>query len=459
MSNTNKIQFQSDYLTRIGICDEITTVLKKTFEAIDPINVVKNLVQCDGKKISIHDVDISLRNDRRLMVWGMGKAAQSMAIGLKNGISPKTIEGVVITKHSFPHYEKDLLPEVISFEGDHPVPSYKSVHATQRALEIAGRFNEGDTVICLISGGGSALCVLPQTGITLEDYQAVTKQLLECGANIQEINSIRQQIDKIKGGGLARLLYPANIVSLILSDVVGDPLDIIASGPTFCSGNSMDEVWEVIGKYDLVTRLPKRVMNLLQSEKEPEGVNKSRENEDKNRSVKNILAGNNQLAARTARNTAASLGFNAKVITSELQGEAQDVGKDIAKEIIRYQQVIKQTGGKQCIIYGGETTVTIRGKGKGGRNQEVALAAAKELSGWEHICLISIATDGEDGPTDAAGAVVDGRTIDAGHQKGMDAGNYLKNNDAYTYFESIGALIKTGPSRTNVNDLILAFIY
>lgn len=451
------MQLRSAYMDRMDEADALRSILRAAFERVDPKNAVIDAVNSNN---ALTKLTHSLKDgsyQSRIFVWAMGKAAQSMALGLKSVFPGELAKGVAITKHNEPALEKLLLPEIISFEGDHPVPGERSARATRAALTSLGYLNPQDVVFCLISGGGSALTILPEEGITIRDYQQMTRLLLECGATIQEINTVRQQVDRIKGGGLARLLQPARVVSLILSDVVGDPLDVIASGPTIPSPHNIGDAVNILDKYDLNDKMPVRIQQLFQKKGERCGQDNFSGNSDCEGSSTNILIGNNALAAQAAKECARNLGFDAEIMTSTLQGEAREIGKKLAGELKNAYAALR--GKRHCWIYGGETTVTIRGSGKGGRNQELALAAALELQGIPQLCLISIATDGEDGPTDAAGAIVDGNTIDQGSKIGLDAQQFLANNDAYSYFEKVGGLIKTGPSGTNVNDLVFLFLF
>ncbi|MGV8027270.1 MAG: glycerate kinase [Anaerolineaceae bacterium] len=449
-----QLQFATTYLENIPIAHEISIILNSAFASVDPINAVMNAVRFHHNNLEITNVPILISSKNKIFVWGLGKASQKMAIGLKTVFHEEISTGAVITKHSSPDLEKMLLPNIITFEGDHPIPSEKSRNAAENALKRLGKLKSGDTVLTLISGGGSSLAVLPRPEIDLEDYQRTTQLLLECGANIQEINIIRKQLDQIKGGGLIKLLYPANIVSLILSDVVGDQLDVIASGPTVFSTSTKQDAWLVIEKYDLSSQLPEKVCLFLKSKfiNSDREVLKTRDEQ----LVYNILIGNNRIAANAAKKAAEDMGFKTEVVSTTLQGEAREVGLKLGAELKRR---IASNQNKSCWIYGGETTVIMHGNGKGGRNQELILAAAQEIADLQNGCILSIATDGEDGPTDAAGAIADGNTIEVGRKLGLDIKMHLENNDAYSYFNKVGGLIRTGPSGTNVNDLVFLFAY
>lgn len=443
--------FESPYFDNHLHANEMVEILQCAFSSVDPCGAVKQAVHFSEAGLQINDTTVlfDARKDK-ILVWGLGKASQSMARGLKSVLGTKISNGTLITKHANPELEKFLLPDIVTFEGSHPIPSVKSINAVESSMKRIGKLHNEDLVIALISGGGSALAICPQEGIQLEDYQAMTKALLDCGATIHEINIIRKQIDRIKGGGLAKMLSPARVVSLILSDVIGDPLDMIASGPTVPSKHTKQEARAVIEKYGIKAKVPPAIRSFLEREDRTDTSDLIHED------IRNFLVGSNVMAANAAKEAALRLGFQTEVVSTNLQGEARTVGSQLGKDLKRK---IEEKPGKRCWIYGGETTVTIRGSGKGGRNQELALSAAQELAGVRGGCILSIATDGEDGPTDAAGAVADGDTLRVGASLGLDLQEFLKNNDAYSYFERVGGLIKTGPSGTNVNDLVLLLAF
>ena len=340
-------------------------------------------------------------------------------------------------------------------EGGHPIPDARSLYAGERVLEFVSELNEDDTLICLISGGGSALVTAPYEGISLEDMQSLTSLLLSCGARIDEINTLRRHLDRIKGGGLARATK-ARIISLILSDVIGNPLETIASGPTVLDPTTREEALKIMKKYfSALTTESRRHRDSLISVTQCLRGSKVFETAQPDDSIfsriQNIIIGDNELAARAALSQAEQEGFRARLLTNELQGEAREVGVLLARQL---RDEISKRPRPFCFIAGGETTVTLRGDGKGGRNQELALSAVNELRGLENVMLIALATDGEDGPTDAAGAVVTGESARRAESLGLSAADHLSRNDAYAYIDALGDLIKTGPSGTNVNDQI-----
>ena len=337
----------------------------------------------------------------------------------------------------------DLFPVVL---GSHPIPDEKSLYAGQRVLEFVSSLSAADTLVCLISGGGSALVTALYEGITLEDMQTLTSLLLSCGARIDEINTLRRQLDRIKGGGLARATK-AKVISLILSDVIGNPLEAIASGPTSPNPTTNTDALVILQKYGIENEVPSSIREFLESRSELLEIEK----QEPPLQIQNTIIGDNAFAAQAALEQAGREGFSAEVLTNELQGEAREVGMSLARQL-------REEAGRRprpfCLIAGGETTVTVKGNGKGGRNQEFALSTVKELAGVQDVFLITLGTDGEDGPTDAAGAVVTGESAWQAERLGVDAADHLSRNDAYAFFEALGDLLRTGPTGTNVNDLV-----
>ncbi|MEY2817858.1 MAG: hypothetical protein RL275_1321, partial [Chloroflexota bacterium] len=329
--------------------------------------------------------------------------------------------------------------------GGHPVPTEASVRAGNAAFDLASSLTR-DLLICLISGGGSALMTSPQYGLHLADLQTLTKLLLACGARVDEINTLRRHLDRVKGGGIAKFANGARIASLILSDVVGNPLEAIASGPTAPDPSTREDALTILEKYDLLNKIPAVILGVLETAPET-----PKPNDPMFERMQNVLVGSNSLAAQAGLEMAKSLGFHTHFLGDTWQGEARDIAKELCGHFnLNYERPF-------CLIAGGETTVTLRGNGKGGRNQELALSAAIEMNGRENIMLITLATDGEDGPTDAAGAVVTGETCQRGGRLEVDAQALLSQNDAYSYFQALGDLIQPGPTGTNVNDLTFLF--
>jgi len=368
-------------------------------------------------------------------VLGLGKAAQAMAEAVMEALPVRA--ALVITKHSAESRFHNL--QVLT--AGHPVPDQRSVHAAAEALAFAGRVSPDDLLICVISGGGSALAVAPRPGITLTDLQGITQQLLMRAASITEINSVRKRLDRIKAGGLAAAARGA-VLGLILSDVPGGSPADVASGPTAGEDKAAEEAEAVVRKYSIplspaveqALRRPRERLHLAPGP------------------VHNVVIGDNLIAVEAALRAAQHEGFRAALVEDSMEGEARSVGVRFAETVSIARQSSDQP---ECLIAGGETTVTVGGTGRGGRNQELALAAVPALSQAPAGMIVSLATDGEDGPTDAAGAVATETTLLRGQQLGMQASAYLAANNSYPYFEALGDLLKPGITGTNVNDLCL----
>jgi len=407
----------------------ILRILSAALQAVDPAEAVRK-----------HTPNIN--GD----VYGLaiGKASIPMLTALAEALP---LSGALaISKHASSR-SSNLFSVVL---GSHPVPDAKSLYAGQRVLEFVSSLRVDDTLVCLISGGGSALVTAPQEGITLEDIQVLTSLLLSCGARIEEINTLRRQLDRIKGGGLARATK-AKVISLILSDVIGNPLEAIASGPTSSNPTTNTDALAILKKYGIEKQVPDAILSFLEAGNSSYSKGMLTDIQQQVVGVQNVIIGDNKFAAQAALEQAGREGFSAEILTNELQGEAREVGVMLAKQL---QEEISKRPRPFCLIAGGETTVTITGNGKGGRNQELALAAVKELAGAHDVCLIALGTDGEDGPTDAAGAVVTGESAWQAERLGVDAADHLSRNDAYPFFDALGDLIRTGPTGTNVNDLV-----
>jgi hydroxypyruvate reductase len=329
------------------------------------------------------------------------------------------------------------------------LPDARGVTSTQEILARLENTTEKDLVICLISGGGSALLTAPVDGVSLDDLRAVTDLMLASGGTINELNTLRAGLDRVKGGGLAAAAAPAQILTLILSDVVGDPLGVIASGPTVPNLWSPDEALAVVEAYGLALKLSPAILTALK--------NPSQRLEAKDVRVNNVIIGNVETAARAALDQAEKAGFETHLLSTTLQGEAREVGAELAKTLHAMASSGELVSRPGLVVAGGETTVTLRGEGLGGRNQEMALAVVETLAGVDHVAFITLATDGGDGPTDAAGAVVTGETLARARKLGLDPDAYLEDNDSYSFFSQLGDALMPGPTQTNVNDLVFLF--
>jgi hydroxypyruvate reductase len=385
---------------------------------------------------------------RRVLIFGLGKAAAAMSGAMAAMLEDKVPRGLLIVKHlvaSLPNGFEQVV-------GGHPIPNGGSLLGAQKLKSFVKGCTADDLLICLISGGGSALITSPLPGVSLEDMQTLTASLLACGARIDEINTLRRHLDAVKGGGLAQMTAPARVISLILSDVVGSPLEAIASGPTAPDWSSSRDALAILEKYELMEKTPLAIVRSLQTAPETPKPGSSLFE-----SVNNVIVGDNLLAAQAALHQARLEGFNTYYLRGDLQGEARVVGAELCQYLMSVLQTNQPVERPFCIVAGGETTVTVHGNGRGGRNQELALAAVTELADLPGSLLVSLATDGEDGPTDAAGAVVSGETFLRGKEAGLNPEDYLADNNAYAYFSALGDLLKPGPTGTNVNDLAFLF--
>jgi hydroxypyruvate reductase len=422
--------------------------------AANPQSLLASQVSVRKNILHIGERKYPLSRYQRILVAGTGKASAAMAINLEKILGTRVTAGWINVKYG--HGQK--LKRIRIQEAGHPLPDEKGLEGAREMAKMLGPLTETDLVIFLISGGGSALLPLPVAGITLEEKQAITSLLLRCGASIQEINTLRKHLSLIKGGGLAKMVFPATLVALILSDVVGDPLDAIASGPTVPDSTTFEDCARILQRYDLWDKIASSVAQHIR-----EGLEGKREETLKAgnpafEKVYNLVVGNNFLAMKAAKRAAQALGYRTLILSSLVEGETREVAKvhtAIAKEVLLSGNPIPPPA---CIISGGETTVTLRGKGRGGRNQEFALAAALDVAGWEEIMVLSAGTDGTDGPTDAAGAFSDGKTVSRGKTMGMDPWAFLKENDSYTFFQKLGDLLITGPTGTNVMDLRILLV-
>jgi len=439
--------------------DDAKEIFLHSLKPVNPYEAVKRFVNIEGDKLYLGTSDnsvesINLKDFDRIFIVGGGKASSPMARAIEEIFGDRVTRGLVNVKFGF---TEDLrFTELI--EAEHPVPGEQGVKGTEMILDILEKAGERDLIFSVISGGGSALLPSPAGNVTLSEKQTVTQKLLECGAVIDEINAVRKHISSSKGGQMARAAYPATTVNLMLSDVVGDKQDVIASGPFTPDGSTYGDVQAIFEKYGLKD-LPPDIVSHIQA-----GVHGKIEETPKAEDpifekVHNIIVGSNILACESAEKKARELGYNTLILSSMIEGETRDVAMvhaGIAKELISSGRPVPTPA---CIISGGETTVTIKGKGLGGRNQEFCLAAAIDIKDLpERVVILSGGTDGNDGPTDAAGAIVDPTTISRGTAAGADAIAFLGQNDSYHFFEKINDLLITGPTNTNVMDLRIVLV-
>ena len=427
-------------------------VIEHVLTSVDPRLIIKSKVVLRKDQLSIDGNTFDLNTFKRIFVMGGGKASGSMAKGLEEVLGNRIEGGLVVVPRGT---ETRYMTSRIKVQGaTHPVPDNESIEAAKRLMELADRAEEDDLVLCLISGGGSSLMALPREGVSLSDKQKVIDLLLKSGATINEINAVRKHLSCFKGGQLAKRLYPATVVSLLLSDVVGDPLDVIASGPTAPDPTTFENAVSVLKRYSLWERAPETVRKVLCEGAEGSIPETPKDGDLAFERVYNIVVGNNRLACAAAVEGLRRNGLKTLLLTSFIEGEAKEVGfmlGALAQEIAASGNPLQPPVG---IVVGGETTVTVTGGGRGGRNQEIALSAALKIGGLDDMVIASISTDGVDGMTDAAGALVDGKTIQRSRGLGLDSRECLKNNDSYAFFSKLDdCLIYTGPTGTNVDDV------
>jgi glycerate 2-kinase len=387
---------------------------------------------------------------RHIYVVGAGKAGAAMARAAERVLGRRITRGLLNVKYG--HIAP--LRRIELNECGHPVPDQRGAEGARRIAEIAAGAGPDDLVLCLISGGASALLPLPADPITLDEKQEVTKLLLASGASIHEINAVRKHISQIKGGQLARLAYPAQVLSLLLSDVIGDDLDVIGSGPTAPDASTFALARAILEKYGIFDRVPAAVRERIEGGERGQIPETPKQGDPVFAHVRNVVTGSNRRAVDAAAARARELGFRTLVLSTFVEGETREIARmhaAIAKEIVHAGRPLKPPA---CVITGGETTVTLRGDGLGGRNQEFVLSAAMDIAGLPNVVVFSAGTDGSDGPTDAAGAVADGRTL----ARNPRAPEFLARNDSYRFFESLGDLIVTGPTNTNVMDVRLILV-
>jgi len=409
-------------------------IFRAALKAADPVRAVLARVRREGEKLITRERRYDLSSFRNIYVIGAGKASARMAVAVERLLGARIAGGLINAP------QPATLRRIEVNVAGHPIPDRRGVAGAKRIAKIAKDAGPEDLIIFLLSGGASALLPLPAPGITLAQKQKITRSLLACGATIHEINCVRKHLSAIKGGKLAQLAYPATLLTLVLSDVIGDDLGAIGSGPTYPNLTTLAEARAICAKYGIDVEFPQAA-------------------EPSNRLPGSIVTvGSNALAVEAAAEEAKRLGYNTMILSTYLEGEAREVARvhaAIAKEIRAAGGPVKPPA---CVISGGETTVTIRGKGLGGRNQELALAAALAIDGLRDVAIMSAGTDGVDGPTNAAGAIADGTTRDRSRALGLDAAAFLRNNDSYRFFEAIGDLIKTGPTGTNVADIQLILV-
>jgi hydroxypyruvate reductase len=427
-------------------------IFDAALSAADAGNAVRNHLRLACGELRAGNARFHLRNFHRVFLLAVGKAAVPMSKAISEILGTNLDGGLILTKDG--HSAEKLKPLEI-FESSHPIPDERGVQVSQIIHTLLAELNARDLLICAISGGASALLPAPAVGLGLEEKQKTTELLLRAGANIHELNTVRKHLSRLKGGRLAALAYPATVLSLLLSDVIGDDPDVIGSGPTVPDSSTFRDALSVLDKFHLVEQVPESVRTHLENGNAGTLTETPKPGDPLFENVSNIIVGSNRFALSAAAAQAKKLGYRPLILSSTMQGEAREVARahaEILREIRSSGNPVKPPA---CVLSGGETTVSVHGKGKGGRNQEFALAAAIEIAALPDVLVLSAGTDGTDGPTDAAGAIATGSTLDRAKKLGLNPHDHLNQNDSYPFFERLGDLVKTGPTGTNVMDVHL----
>lgn len=437
-----------------GVLGEL---FEAALEAVDPYRAVLDALRLEGDELNVWGGwRYDLGAFERILVVGGGKATARMAQAVEALLGERIAGGVVVVKTG----HTAVLKIIEQVEAAHPVPDADGEAGARRILDLVQGADVKTLVLCLLSGGASALLVAPAEGVTLQDKQTATGLLLRAGASIAELNAVRKHLSALKGGRLAQAAYPATVLTLLLSDVIGNRLDVIASGPTAPDESTFADALTVIAGYGLRERMPPRVIAHLEQGADGNLVETAKADERCFEHVRNVIVGALGLALDAAKEKAAQLGIAAEIVADDLQGEAR-VAAHLLAQRARTTLAAMRPGERRCLLWGGETTVAVTGAGKGGRNQEFALALALEIDGLNGVTMLSAGTDGNDGPTDAAGALVDGNTAARARAMGIDPSAYLNNNDSYNFFKqydahsSVYSHFITGPTGTNVMDIQL----
>ncbi|HEY3248159.1 MAG TPA: glycerate kinase [bacterium] len=432
----------------------VARILASALAAVDPDRAVRKFVRRRTSTLRIGRRSYDLAAMRRILVVGAGKAGAPMAAALESVLGDRIAAGIVNVKYGY----TQPLRRVQLIEAGHPLPDESGRRGAEAMLALLAGAGPDDLVICILSGGGSSLLPAPPEPITLQQKVEVTELLLRSGAAIQEINTVRKHLSTIKGGGLARAAAPARVAVIVLSDVIGDPIDAIASGPAAPDPTTFGEALAILERYGLQDRVAPEVRQRLRDGADGRIPETAKPGDPIFTRVQTVIVGSNQSAAVAAVRQATALGYRSLLVTTCLEGEAREAARLLAGIGRSARLAGIPSVPPACVVAGGETTVTVHGTGTGGRCQEFALSAALAVDGWPDVVVAAFGTDGTDGPTDAAGAVADGTTIDRARQAGLNARRALDTNDAYPFFAALGDLIVTGPTNTNVNDLYIVLV-
>ena len=437
-----------------GLRQVAREVFREALRAADPVEAVLRHLRLREGALCVGAVDYFLNQFSRIFVIGAGKAAARMALAVEQALGERVTGGLVITKTG----QGQRLRKVQVREASHPVPDPAGVQATEELMEIARRAGEHDLVLCLISGGGSALLAAPAGKITLADLGAATGLLLNSGLSITEINTVRKHLSRVTGGRLAELVYPATLCALILSDVIADRLDVVASGPTVPDPTDFEDALAVLVRRNLFERMPASIQDYLTRGGRGEIADTPDRDSEVFKRVQNLIVGSNAMSLEAAEYTARRKGMNTLILSSTVAGEAREIAQfylALAREV---RQGRRPAPPPACLIAGGEPTVTVQGSGQGGRSQELALAVALGLEEIPGAVFLAAGTDGIDGPTDAAGAIAATDTLDRARRRALDPCGELLNNNSYPFFKTLDDLIITGPTGTNVMDVHLLLV-
>lgn len=433
---------------------DLWQIAQAALNAVTPEVCLRQAVRMEEEHLSVGGRTFDLSRIERIIVAGMGKASARMAVALEELLGDRISTGLIVTADGY----KVLTHKVEIVEASHPIPDERGLVAAKRIATLLDKAGEHDLVIVLISGGGSALLTLPTSGITLSDLSRTNELLLRSGANIQELNTVRKHLSQVKGGQLAQRAFPAQVLALVLSDVPGDHLEAIASGPTALDPTTFNDARQLLQRHDLWEEVAPSVRARIEAGAYGDASETPKPGDQSFLKVQNVVVGSGSVAAAAAQAEGKRLGYCTLILTTTLEGEAREVGRvlaTLAREEISFGRPIKPPA---LILAAGETTVTVRGNGKGGRNQELALSAALGIEGIPRVVISSIGTDGRDGPTDAAGGMVDGETTARLWAQGIDPWDALARNDSYTALAAAGDLIITGPTGTNVADLCFVVV-
>jgi glycerate 2-kinase len=438
-----------------GVAD-LTDALREALKAADPEAIMRQTLSLKGESLRVGSVSYDLSRFDRVLVIGGGKASGKMAAAVEKTLEARITGGVV----NVPEYlrPKPRCRRITLHRAAHPTPGEEGVRGVKAMLELVGHSTRRDLVICLMSGGGSSLMPLPLKGVGLRDVQRTTDLLIMSGADIGEINAVRKHLSAVKGGRLAAMLYPAEVLTLVISDVVGDGLETVASGPTAPDPTTYAEAEEVLKRHLLWRKVPPGVRAVIESGTAGSTRETPKPGSKVFKHVRNVLVGNNRRSCIAAADKLRERGYSSLVLSTSVTGEAKETGRLLARLVKEIAANHIPFPPPACVVAGGETTVTVRGDGVGGRNQELVLAAALEMAGVAGAYVASMGTDGIDGPTTAAGAVADGGTVGRARKEGLDPAAFMRNNDSNSFFRRAGGLIVTGPTGTNVNDIMIAMV-